>query len=242
MTDSICLEEVFERIAREYLPEVTKIEWEPGDGGPGFVAHLPSGALVGEAKHSKTASIDSVLGLFACGALRAQRIADRSSRTPFVLVVVPRVGPKTRYAVERFMSENAPACGWALADQTGTTRIAVPSLGIDADHHEFAPVPRWQRRGPVRLFSDLNRWMLKILLLADAPPHFWNGPRDPVATPTDLHRVAKVSVAKAHQFCDAVEKSGYLDVRFVSSWPVRPRFGCKGAAGTEVVRRSWGVG
>ena len=30
-----------------------------------------------------------------------------------------------------------------------------------------------------------------------------------------------------------------LDVRFVSSWPVRPRFGCRGAAGTGVVRRFW---
>ncbi len=28
-----------------------------------------------------------------------------------------------------------------------------------------------------------------------------------------------------------------LDVRFVSSWPVRPRFGCRAAAGTGVVRR-----
>ena len=32
---------------------------------------------------------------------------------------------------------------------------------------------------------------------------------------------------------------GLLDVRFVSYWPVSPRFGCRAAAGTGVVRTFW---
>ena len=222
MTDSSHLEEVFERLVRNYLPNVTKIERHRHENGPDFLVHHPAGVLIAEAKSSKTASIDSILGLVARGVLRTQRIAKGADQTPFVLVVVPRVGPKTRRAVEHFMSENAPTCGWALTDPTGTTRLAIPPLSIDVEHCEFAPSPNWQRRGAVRLFSDLNRWMFKVLLLADAPPHFWDGPRSVVATPTELHRVAKVSVAKAHQFCEAIEKSGFL---------------VRGRGGLNVVRR-----
>ena len=208
--DPTRLEEVLKKILGKYLPDVTQIEGMPTKGTMDFVAHHPSGVVVGEVRQSNSASIESIIGLLASSFLRSQHRVQTPSTTPLVLAIVPRVGAKTKRAVEQFMSENAPDCGWGLIDRTGATRIVVPPLGIDAEEHGIVNQPRWKKRSSTQLFSDLNRWMLKVLLLADAPPDLWNGPRADIASATELHRVAKVSVAKAHQFCDAIERLGFL--------------------------------
>lgn len=209
-TDPTRLERVLKTILGRYLPDVTDIKSVAARGAVDFVAHRPSGLVIGEVRQSGSASIDSVLGLLARGVLRSRNRVSTSSTTPLVLAIVPRVGARTERAVHQFMSENAADCGWALTDQTGATRIVIPSLGIDVEERGVVNQPRWQKRGSTRLFSDLNRWMLKVLLLAHAPPNLWNGPRANISNATELHRVAMVSVAKAHQFCDAIEKSGFL--------------------------------
>jgi hypothetical protein len=112
--------------------------------------------------------------------------------------------------VRQFMSTHAPDFGWGLIDQSGAAQLVVPALNLDVDlPGQFAP-PSWPRQRPMQLFSDLNQWMLKILLLADAPPSLWGGPRQSVATPTELHRVAHVSVEKAHQFVRAFQQTGLV--------------------------------
>ncbi len=103
------------------------------------------------------------------------------------------------------MSSNVPDGGWAILDRAGNARIVIPEANIDIDHRMARVVPAQRGRRSVRLLSDLNRWMLKILLLAETPANLWPGPRSPILSPTDLHRVAGVSPEMAHRFVRAFE-------------------------------------
>jgi hypothetical protein len=123
---------------------------------------------------------------------------------------VPRLGEKTKKAVREFMSLHSPQSAWGLVDHSGSVSISIPAWDFTVDELSEAPLSHWPRSVSSRLFSDLNRWMLKVLLLSDAPPTQWGGPRQHVSTPTELHRVANVSVEKAHQFIRAVEDAGHI--------------------------------
>jgi len=173
-----------------------------GSGSP------PSGLIL-KVKHVRSASIDDLLGILAVAVLELQRSA---SNPPFVpLLVFDRLGEKTKRAARTFMATYAPDCGWGLIDRSGAALLVVPALGIDVDQPGERVARGWPRQRPGRLFSDLNQWMLKILLLGDAPPALWGGPRQRVGNPTELHRVARVSVEKAHQFVRAFESVGLVE-------------------------------
>ena len=182
-----------------------------GRGGNmlGMVANTsPSSGLCLQVKYVRSASIDEVLGMLAVGVLELQRSTGNRLFVP--LLVFERLGEKTKRAARLFMSTYAPDCGWGLIDQSGAAQVVVPALNLNVDRPRQVVAPSWPRQRPTRLFSDLNQWMLKVLLLADSPPSLWGGPRQRVATPTELHRVAHVSVEKAHQFVRAFEKVGLV--------------------------------
>lgn len=161
-----------------------------------------------EVKTVRSAAVEAVLGSLAISVLQARQ--QRGSAVLVPLLVLERLGPKIKQAVRQFMAANAPDCAWGLVDKSGAARIVIPVLNVDVDEPGGMVQTSWPRRQSARLFSDLNQWMLKILLLADVPPSLWGGPRQQVATPTELHRVAGVSVEKAHQFFRAFEHIGLV--------------------------------
>jgi len=140
------------------------------------------------------------------------RIARTINAVPVVIAVAPRIGSTTVTKVEEFMLANAEDIGWGLLDFTGRVRLNLPSCGIDLDRK---PMRTHQKRETashrsVRLFSDLNRWLLKVLLMRDTPEGMWGGPRTLVDSPTRLGSIAEVSTAKAHRFCRAFEDRNFL--------------------------------
>jgi len=186
-----------------FLPERTAVV-----GGRDVAAISSFGRLRFRVRRVRPLSIAEVLGILAIGVLESQQTAGSDVLVP--LLIVEHLGDKTRKAVRQFMSRHAPACGWGLIDRSGVTQLVIPALALDIDRAGEMPSSSWPRQRPVRLFSDLNQWMLKVLLLAEAPASLWGGPRQRVATPTALHRAANVSVEKAHQFFRAFEQAGLI--------------------------------
>jgi hypothetical protein len=186
---------------------------QPGSGtdNPGdVVIRTPHGDVQAGVTEAASSSTHEILGRFAVGILEARRASARNDFTPLVVVAVPGLSSETKQVVGKFMATHAPDIGWGIADRYGAVRLAIPSLQIDLDQPGHIHRPKWRRQHPVRLFSDLNRWMLKILLLAEVSPSFWPGPRQRISSPTELHRVARVSVEKAHQFFRAFEQAGFV--------------------------------
>lgn len=175
-----------------------------------LVADVRGRRVVIEAKSVLIPVVEDVLARLSMGALQARRLADEFGAVPLVAVLVPSLGPKTIGAAMAFMATHLPEAGWALVDPAGNARIRIPALDIDIDR----PVARVERtragRSSVRLFSDLNRWLLKVLLLADAPPELWGGPRQPILSSRDLGRVAGVSPEMVRRFVSAFSEQDLL--------------------------------
>lgn len=175
-----------------------------------LVADVQGRHVVVEAKSVLNSVVEDVIAKLSMGALQARRLADELDAVPLVAVIVPSLGPKTIGAAEEFMASHLPNAGWALLDPAGNARIRIPELSIDIDR----PVARIERpqagRSSVRLFSDLNRWLLKVLLLADAPAELWGGPRQPILSSRDLGRVAGVSPEMVRRFVGAFTEQDLL--------------------------------
>ena len=156
-----------------------------------------------------TVRIKDLLGRIALIMVQQGRVARAGQ--PLVLVIAaPRFGRRAVKEVERFLSTNAQETEWGLVDGQGTLRLRAPSFGLDVDEYLVPVRGESPSRHSRRLFSDLNRWMLKILLLRQVPSGMWGGPRDRAGTPTDLHRIAGVSTETAHRFVRTFEEHDYL--------------------------------
>lgn len=163
-------------------------------------------------KTAAASRVSEVLGQFARAVLELRR--HRRSRKDVLVAFVglEKFGSRLEEEVRAFFLRNAPDIGWGLEDSRGRAVLEVPPLDVRSSRHarpgsaEAAPSGRAERQ----LFTDLNRWMLKILLLRNAPESVWGGPRDVPRHPTDLARIAAVSIEKAHRFALSFEKEGYL--------------------------------
>ena len=70
-----------------------------------------------------------------------------------------------------------------------------------------------QSRLPVHLFSDLNQWMLKVLLAPRIPEPLLSAPRERYKSAAQLARAAGVSVMSASRFIRQFSNEGFLDDR-----------------------------
>src|SRR5947208_9644587 len=63
----------------------------------------------------------------------------------------------------------------------------------------------------VNLFSDLNQWMLKILLANEIPEDLLNAPRIDCRSGAELAEAAGASAMSASRFLQQLRKEGFLD-------------------------------
>jgi hypothetical protein len=129
-----------------------------------------------------------------------------------MVVALSRFGPKLEEAVRKFMGEYAASFGWGLLDRSEKAVLVIPDL--DVEWTRAPSLTEWRpslfERRDRKLFTDLNRWMLKVLILRNAPEAQWGGPRQCPRHATELAQVAGVSVGKAHQFASAFQREGFL--------------------------------
>ena len=157
-----------------------------------------------------TVRITDLLGRLALAAIQWEAASKDLPGLPVIVVAGPRIGKKAVNAAEEFVSEHMPNLDWGLVDGQGTVRIRARALGLDVSEFTVPVRTASSVRHNKILFSDLNRWMLKILLLREAPPEMWGGPREKPGTPTDLHRIARVSTETAHRFVRTFEEQDLL--------------------------------
>lgn len=155
--------------------------------------------------------IRDLLGRLALAVLvlRRQRPGDKKC-VRVAALHVDRAGEKALNAARDFMKTHAPDIGWAIRDTRGALCISVPGLNVDLCHRGSLTVNSTPHGQGARLFTDLNCWMLKVLLLRDAAAHLFGGPRKPVDSAEELYRVARTSRPLAYRFVHTFEERGYL--------------------------------
>jgi len=173
-------------------------------------------AYVVEVKAAPEDRRDRVLPLLASAILQAQAAVRNSPRPVRALAVVggPRVGQALTLHVERFARDYAPDVAFGVVDLEGFQRFHGPGLESmnkargEAAHRFRVGVPS---SGVVHLFSDLNQWMLKVLLAPGIAPDLLCAPRGEYRNVSELAAAAHVSAMSAFRFVRQLQIQGFLD-------------------------------
>jgi hypothetical protein len=120
-----------------------------------------------ELKISSEGRRDRLVPLLAQAILQSRAIAKVSPQpaAPLAVIAAPVISPSLVRSLREFLAENAPDAAAGVFDREGVRLFVGPGL-----EELNAPAPsrgRRQQHSPPDsgyLFSDLNQWMLKVLL------------------------------------------------------------------------------
>ena len=154
---------------------------------------------------------DRLVPLWAQASLVAMRAAG-GSHQPLAVVAAPGVSPRVAEQVLKFAEEYAPGVAAGVVDFQGLRRFRGSGLaGLDAGGEQPPAIGRKKvRTESAHLFSDLNQWMLKVLLAPELPEGLLTAPRVRFRNATQLAGAAKVSVMSAFRLVQQLQRDGYL--------------------------------
>jgi len=163
-----------------------------------------------EIKAAPEGRTDRLLGLWSQACLQVMRRSG--NHLPLAVVTAPRVSKATAERLLNFARENSPDVAIGILDLAGFRVFQGPGLQ-DLDSGESPPPPLEARlKGHSHdLFSDLNQWMLKVLLAPEIPDSLLAAPRGRYRNASELARAAGVSVMTAFRFVQRLQQDGYVD-------------------------------
>ena len=177
---------------------------------PDFLVRRGKVAYVVELKAASEGRSDRLIPLWSQAHLQALRAAG-DSHPPLTVVAAPRIAPRVADQVLKFAAEYAPDAAAGVIDFEGLRRFHGPSLEqLDSVAPPPARRSAIQRRAHVDLFSDLNQWLLKVLLAPELPEKLLSSPRGQYRNASQLARAANVSVMSAFRFVQRLQQEGFL--------------------------------
>jgi len=130
---------------------------------------------------------------------------------PLAVVAAPKISLSAAEQVMEFAKDYAPDAAVGVIDFAGLRMFRGPHLeGLNAEAPSQPSMAPRSRREPGHLFSDLNQWMLKVLLAPELPDAVLNAPRGQYRNASQLARAAQVSVMSAFRFVQQLQEKGYL--------------------------------
>lgn len=143
------------------------------------------------------------------------RAAALASGPVLVVVTVPRLTASMGSRLRDFLMGPLADAGVAavITSRRGGRLVHFPGgrreLVPDA-HRGGRNAPRAQPARASRLsFTATEQWLLKVLLLRDAPRRWWGGPRGPITSIKQWADVAEVGYASAHRLWSALQARGW---------------------------------
>lgn len=163
-----------------------------------------------ELKAGSEGRSDRLIPLFSQAALQVMRGASKNA-LPLVVVSAPKVPRRAAEQVLEFAAKYAPDLAVGVFDRQGLRLFRGPQL--EDLNSEPVALPPAAHSGSAResrqLFSDLNQWMLKVLLANELPDHLLSAPRGRYRNASQLARAAQVSVMSAFRFVQQLQQEGY---------------------------------
>ncbi|MBM3746369.1 MAG: hypothetical protein FJW34_11285 [Acidobacteria bacterium] len=116
--------------------------------------------------------------------------------------------------MKQFAAQYAPETGVGIIDSHGLRGFVGHGLEVfDARPSRSASRAAAGPRRLPHLFSDLNQWMLKVLLGQSISEDLLAVPRGPLRSATQLAEAAQVSLMSASRFVRQLRNEGFLDDR-----------------------------
>lgn len=156
---------------------------------------------------------DRVLPLLSQAILQAQfYAASEQAAKPLAVVYVEKASPQLWERVRGFVDQYAP--GVAVGVVFGDGMLFFKGEGLEG----LAKEPRLRKRRsttnsrqPINIFSDLNQWMLKVLLAPELPSELLSAQRGHYLGGADLAKAADVSAMSASRFLHQLRQEGFLN-------------------------------
>jgi len=194
-----------------------KVLDQPREAGaaPDLIASGHGKKLVVEIKRASEGRKDRVIPLLSQAALEASYYSQNVAGRPIPVAIVGANHMPESLAEEakRFLQERAPDVAVGLVDLEGFCLFAghgLESLNSLRRSKKFIRSQKL-RAGPPQLFSDLNQWMLKVLLAPRMPESLLSAPRGHYQGASQLAAAANVSVMSAFRFVEELSKEGFLE-------------------------------
>lgn len=143
---------------------------------------------------------------------RTAALASPDKPAPLAVVAAPSIPRSTADELVEFRSRVASDVAVGIFDREGFRRF----VGNGLENLTAAP-PRTAHRQKLRvpdfanLFSDLNQWLIKVLLAPLISEDLLAAPRGEYRTASDLAEAAEVSVMSASRFVRQLGQDGFLD-------------------------------
>jgi hypothetical protein len=192
-----------------------RVEEQPGGGQADLLAESGGRKYVIEVKRSAESRPDRLIPLLSQGILQAQSAARHLSKSviPVAIVGSPYISPSVAEQVERFAVSHVPDVGIGMMDSQGFRSFH--GFGLEKFNSERSVSPEVELRAPWEspsdLFSDLNQWMLKILLGQNLPESLLSVPRREYRSGRQLAEAGGVSAMSASRFLRQLSSEGFLD-------------------------------
>jgi hypothetical protein len=160
---------------------------------------------------------DRLVPLFAQAMLQSLHNASKSAAplavvaAPLAVVAAPKISPRAAEQVLKFAEQYAPDTAAGVIDFEGLRMFRGPHLEeLNAEAVRRSAMTSKSPRVSGHLFSDLNQWMLKVLLALDVPENLLSAPRGQYINASQLAEAAKVSMMSAFRFVEHLKSEGYL--------------------------------
>jgi hypothetical protein len=169
---------------------------------------------------------DRAIALLSQAILQARRHAKHGAMRPLAVIQAGHTSASLYRKLEQFQRDYSQGVAVGLMSEAGAMQFIgdpdLVSLNIEIPHG-----PSRKKGGQPRhasdLFSDLNQWMLKVLLAPELPEKLLNAPRGNYRTVSEMAAVAQVSVMSASRLVRRLHEEGFLDESQASFQLVRRR-------------------
>jgi hypothetical protein len=188
-----------------------KVDDPPSPGGdprPDLLVRGKKARYAVEMKVSSEGRADRLVPLWAQAYLQALR-ATPPGWHPLAIVEAPAISDRVLGQIVDFARQHAPDAAIGVMDRQGRRHFVGEALeSLNAAPATAQPHPRSNR---ANLFSDINQWLLKVLLASDLAPAHTGAPRGEYGNATELARAGKVSVMSAFRLIETLRADGHLD-------------------------------
>ena len=183
----------------------------PSKRGVDMIVRRPDGvAYAVEVKAAIEGRADRLLPLFSQAVLQSLHGAG-SKAAPLAVVAAPKISQRAANQILEFAEHYAPEAAAGVIDFEGLRLFRGPHLeGLNAEAPHKSPIASKSSRISGHLFSDLNQWMLKVLLAPEIPENLLSAPRGQYRNASELARAAKVSVMSAFRVVQQLKDEGFL--------------------------------
>jgi hypothetical protein len=204
-------------VASLFREEGWKVVEEPREKNvaPDFLVSGHGKKFVVELKRASEGRKDRVIPLLSQAALEAVHYSRVMPGHPVPLAIVGanRIPNSIAEDAKQFMRERAPEVAVGVVDLEGLRLFAghgLEWLSSSRRPQSELRAPNVRARAP-QLFSDLNQWMLKVLLAPRIPEAYLSAPRGRYQGASQLAEAAGVSVMSAFRFVEEFSKEGFLE-------------------------------